>query len=577
MGLVIAIDPGRHHGKTLDRLMHDLSDHEVVVVSSCGEAVDLLETRLPDLLVFPLICAPADEMRLQARLRDLARSGDIRSLTIPLAVCAEGEKGIERPTAVPARWFYWLRPATIDGVEPDSAQAFAWRVRAELQHPTPLPPPVPLPVPQPEEVFDPQSEADEIRAASSPARWRLPLAPPESLAPDMTPSSVETIVIDAITGTSHAPAHAAPMHAERADPADARPDVDVWSQPETDRSAPESYRPLVPPVQARVDDPLGRLVALLSRAPKKVAFAASALVVLLMLGVSGRSLASFPARLFQARASSPETGVADLRSVPDGAQVFVGGREIGVTPLRTALAAGEHTVEFRYQGSAQTVRLTVVPGGTVAQRIEWKGQRATGSLKVETQPPGAAVFIDGVSSGTTPLVVEDVAVGSHDVELRLGDNSVRQTVEVRAGRTTTLDSGVYVGWLALFSPIELTVRERGRTLALDERNRVMLSAGPHELTLENRALGFRAVRTVHIESGETTAESLEMPKTQLTITASDQADVWIDGARAGGTPLVDWPVDIGTREVIVRAAGRPERKLTVTATVQPVHLSVELP
>jgi hypothetical protein len=555
MGLVLAIDPGGRQGKALYRLTHDLAGHEIVVVSSCDEALDVLDTRLPDLLLFPLFFAPADEARLQARLRDLPTRSDVRALTIPLAACAEGEKDADRPTAVPTRWFYWFRPPTVDSVEPGNPQALASRVRAELQRPPSWPT-----EPMPHQVSWPQG------SAVSAATFREP--------------TVE-VVTDSIASQGLSPDDPTPGLESEGDESEPR-HSDVWARPDADWNSPTLPPLVAPPVQARVDDPLGRLVVLGSKVPRGLYLGVGAAVVLFTLGVSGRALMSFPTRWIQAAripspGAPPGIGTADLQSEPGGAQVFVGGRAVGVTPLRMELPAGEHSVEFRYGGSAQTVTLSVAADTTVAHRVEWKGVRASGSLKIESQPFGATVFIDGVSSGTTPLVKDNVAVGSHEVELKLGANSVRQTVEVKAGKTTTFDSGIYVGWLALFSPIELTVREKGRTLALDERNRVMLSAGSHELTLENRGLGFRVAHTVHITSGEVTAESLELPQTQVTITTSSPAEVWVDGTKAGETPLVDWPVEIGTREVVLRAAGRSDHKLSVTATVQPVHLSVDLP
>ena len=563
MGLVLAVDPGHRQTLALERLRRDLAGHEIVVVSSCDEALDVLETRLPDLVLFPLFFSPADEARLQSRLRALPSLHDIRAFTIPFAAYAECEKDADRPTAVPPRWFYWFRPEQVVGMDVMSPAALLGQVRAELQHPSAS-----------AVVPDPGPSVVRAWAPSSPMHHH---------------PSVETIVIDSITSQGMAgddggePENGPDPERRRVEAATS--DTDVWA-----RGARDDHPTAVPlprsVVEARTDDPLGRLVALGSRVPRGSYLAVSALAVLLMLGVSGRALVSLPLKWLNAArtsafspstAETAATGVALLQSNPDGAHVFIGGREIGITPLRAELAAGTHTVEFRHRGSAQTMSVTVEPGATVARRVEWTGQRSTGTLRVETQPQGAVVLIDGVAAGKTPLVVDNLAAGHHDVELTLGANAVKQAVRIEAGKTTTLDTGVYVGWLALFSPIELTVRDGGKKLSLDERNRVLLAAGTHSLTLENQALGFRTERTVEIRSGEVTAESFEVPKTQLTVTASSPAEVWVDGAKAGPTPLVDWPVDIGTRDVVLRSDGRADHTLTVTATVQPVHVNVDFP
>lgn len=590
MGLVLAIDPGRRQTKALDRLTQDLAGHDIVVAASCGEALEVLDTRLPDLLLFPLFLSPGDEARLQARLRDLPSRADIRALTIPFAACAEGEKGAARPTAVPPRWFYWFRPAAMEGLdELDAAspRALASRVRADL-HGLSVPPPATVP---------PAARRRQAGDGATAERFTREAATAKAWAPCAPAPSVETIVIDSITnhalsddeGSSEEVESKTEPGGEDAIGARVRGHADVWTRHDTEgrESAASATRPLDSVVQPRLDDPLGRLVAFGSRAPRSLYLGLSAFAVLLMLGVSGPALVGFPMRWLQAARTSSAAplavGMVDLQSDPTGAHVFIGERELGTTPLKTELPAGTHTVEFRHEGSAQTVTITVEPGATVTERIAWKAQRATGvpkatgSLTIDTQPQGAAVFIDRVSAGRTPLVLDNLAVGAHDVQLKLGGNVVTRTVDIRAGKTVTLDTGVYGGWLALFSPIELTVRANGRTLALDERNRVLLSAGSHALTLENRALGFSTERTVEIKSGEVTAESFDVPKTQLSVTASAPSEVWVDGAKAGETPLVDWPIEIGTRDVVLRASGRIDHKLTVTATVQPVHLKVDFP
>jgi hypothetical protein len=43
----------------------------------------------------------------------------------------------------------------------------------------------------------------------------------------------------------------------------------------------------------------------------------------------------------------------------------------------------------------------------------------TGTLLVESRPPGATVFMDGRAVGRTPLNVPDVKAGDHGVRLEL--------------------------------------------------------------------------------------------------------------------------------------------------------------
>src|SRR5262245_24739162 len=114
------------------------------------------------------------------------------------------------------------------------------------------------------------------------------------------------------------------------------------------------------------------------RVPPAAWIAATAVIVIATLGVTGRitRLVMAPigwvtgstSGLFPAQAKN---GVAEIQTVPDGAQVWLNGRQIGVTPLKTEFAAGSHEVELRYRGSSRTLTLEVPAGGTVVQQIEW--------------------------------------------------------------------------------------------------------------------------------------------------------------------------------------------------------------
>jgi hypothetical protein len=62
-----------------------------------------------------------------------------------------------------------------------------------------------------------------------------------------------------------------------------------------------------------------------------------------------------------------------------------------------------------------------------------------GSLLVESEPPGAAVYVDGRLAGDTPLALPTIATGEHRVRLiRLGYLERSQVVTVKPGTRATL-------------------------------------------------------------------------------------------------------------------------------------------
>jgi hypothetical protein len=129
------------------------------------------------------------------------------------------------------------------------------------------------------------------------------------------------------------------------------------------------------------------------------------------------------------------------------------------------------------------------------------------------------------------------------------------------------------GWLAIFSPVDLSVSEGNKPIALDERGRALMAPGAHKLRFRNRALGYDEVRTVQIRPAETTTVNL-IPQTTLRVTSSEPAEVSIDGVSIGQTPVVNRRIDLGTHTVVVKSAGA-QREFMVEATSKPVQLDAD--
>ena len=299
---------------------------------------------------------------------------------------------------------------------------------------------------------------------------------------------------------------------------------------------------------------------------------AAALVALVAMAVSAVRVARpYVAELL----TVPTTGTVVLESLPPGSEVFVDGASLGTAPLTTELPPGSHVVEFRQRKATRKMQIDVIAGKQTVTRLDWS-VKPTGRLMVRSDPNGARVLVDGRERGVTPLTLDDVTLGSHAVVIQTDQGSVRRTVAVTADRAALVSESIYQGWLKLFAPFEVQIAEGTRALRVDEQSQIMLSAGPHELRLENRALGYSETRRVDIEPGKVTSLSLVPSPSLLTVTSSTPALVWIDGVQAGETPLIDHPVALGTRDIVVRNAAGEERKYTrrVTAT-PPVRIDVD--
>ena len=294
---------------------------------------------------------------------------------------------------------------------------------------------------------------------------------------------------------------------------------------------------------------------------------------------------------YQQRAVPPTPGALTLQSTPPGLQVSIAGKAVGATPVALSLPAGQYDVVLTApDGRSRQLSVTLGAGGSVMQHVEMGATSApaaiatTGALRVETDPPGQLVLVDGVRAGTSPVTVTSLTTGRHAVVVRGARGEVRRTVSVESGETVSLvlspvqaAAAVTAGWLTVVSPVLLQLKENGKVVGTTESERLMLPAGDHELEMSNAALGFSATRRVNVVADQTTSLRVEVPNGTLSINALPWAEVWVGGERVGQTPLANLSRPIGTHEVILRHPQLGERRTTVTVSAtQSARLGVDM-
>jgi hypothetical protein len=201
--------------------------------------------------------------------------------------------------------------------------------------------------------------------------------------------------------------------------------------------------------------------------------------------------------------------------------------------------------------------------------------KPTAGLRATATPNTAQVLVDGKLRGVTPLSLDDLKPGKHEVLLRSKDGSVKKTVTIAAGETAVIEEAIFAGWVAVEAPFDLTIAERGKVLTADDRGQIMLPPGPHELRLTNKALAIDLTRNVDVTPGAATKLLVTPEPSSLTVTATAAAEVWVDGSRAGDTPLNAWPLPLGTHDIVVRRTGGGEKRYTLTIGSKPATLNVE--
>ena len=108
-----------------------------------------------------------------------------------------------------------------------------------------------------------------------------------------------------------------------------------------------------------------------------------------------------------------------ISSQPSGATVVIDGKDRGTTPVTLFdLTPGRHHLKYRLGGYVERDRFFSMDEGPFIEKNEVL-EEEKGLLLIKTEPEGCDVQIDGVSVGTTPRLITNLAVkDTYAVKLR---------------------------------------------------------------------------------------------------------------------------------------------------------------
>ncbi len=271
-----------------------------------------------------------------------------------------------------------------------------------------------------------------------------------------------------------------------------------------------------------------------------------------------------------------------IQSEPVGIQVRINGDVRGRTPLALTLAPGAYEVVLGEGDSAE--RRQVVLGDGEKSSLQYvvrdtaletaaaaSAVAVTSALSVITEPAGGAVSIDGVDRGTAPIVVGHLSAGDHRLVVRNQGAVYQRAVTLQAGVTSTVVVGTSLaaaaGWLTVQTPLPLQIHEAGGLVGLTETSRLMLTPGDHQLTLSDEKTGFRVSRVVRITAGQTTTLALDVPRSAVNFNATPWAEVFVDGERAGETPIGNYMLPLGDHQIELRHPQLGTRRQTLSVSL----------
>jgi hypothetical protein len=184
-------------------------------------------------------------------------------------------------------------------------------------------------------------------------------------------------------------------------------------------------------------------------------------------------------------------GVLEIVTIPDDVEVFIDGVRWGSTPLKLnqKLALGEHRLRLDHP-QYQIVEETVEIGTLKRTRIEKVMKRATGKIRIETEPENALVKIDGETIGESPTRTIEVLAGNRFmVEATHPDTETTTqsvTMERDEERTLRIKLAIRPGYVNFrFVQSDLRVEIDGRTIEKPE-DWNQIESGSHDLVVEKK-------------------------------------------------------------------------------------------
>ena len=220
---------------------------------------------------------------------------------------------------------------------------------------------------------------------------------------------------------------------------------------------------------------------------------------------------------------------------PIEAVIYHDGKPMGMGMFRDAIDADrQHLFRLSAHGYADS-QITVSLASGVAESMSVHLRRLLGAARIETQPAGAELRIDGHARGRSPITVADLPTANdHVVEATLpGYGAARKTFSVGANEVVPISLVLTAG----NADVMVTTDPPGAELRLDGAARgkspVLLTAvfpGKHRLVALRD--GYVASDTTLVVTQETRSVDLQLhpePPGALDVQGDKPAQIYLDG------------------------------------------------
>ncbi len=255
------------------------------------------------------------------------------------------------------------------------------------------------------------------------------------------------------------------------------------------------------------------------------------------------------------------TGSIMIESEPTEAKIYLDGEEAGTTPdTLSPIAIGAHEVEIRMDAYEVWSDITnIEPDKETALKAVL--QIKNGSIRIESTPPNADIYLNGENAGTTPDTLLSIVPGQHEVEVKIDGYEVwGENVDVETDKETFLTVALKLrtGSLSIKSkPAKARIFFNGE--GIGRLPKTLTDLKPGKYSVEVRMEGYEVwSESVDIEADleKTLTAELQVKTGSINIESKPaKAKVCLDGEEVGTTPVTLMSVAPGVHEVEVRMDG----------------------
>jgi serine/threonine protein kinase len=242
-------------------------------------------------------------------------------------------------------------------------------------------------------------------------------------------------------------------------------------------------------------------------------------------------------------------------SNPVGAEVFVNGQKIGVTPT-SLQEAKDVEITLKLSGYIDKVialkqanwpkELNIILDPTpVKPAVQEK------TIQVTSNPPGAILELDGKSVGQTPAEIKVAEDQAHQIVLKLeGYQDANQSIDASTPNTLNIELQSIApppGFIKYVGEGRVTIMRGSSAL---RGNPIELEPGTHRLNFRSaKGAYIRFGKTVEITSGETTVvRGPEMGKIVVKAIPSN-CKILINGEFVDVAPILNLPIQAGVHTI----------------------------